>query len=178
MKQYSFYNSSLKKFRSVVLWWLPRQRTTLAEWEKGLCKEIAVVLSPLVSFACRLLPPPFSPGQERQGQLCPLRTPLSSHLLSFCRQRGWGGGGVAWPCAQLWECRGRSGLMVWDCQIWSQISWVHTSFWPLGCVTLSKFLDSSVPHFSLYKVEIALVTCTFQGCRGVEKSLACIRPLE
>lgn len=68
--------------------WLPRQRTTLAEWGKGLCKEIAVVLSPLVSFACRLLPPSFSPGQERQGQLCPMRTPLSSHLLSVCR---WGG---------------------------------------------------------------------------------------
>ena len=90
--------------------WLPRQRTTLAEWEKGLCKEIAVVLSHLVSFACRLLPLPFSPGQERQGQFCPMRTPLSSYLLSFCR--GVMGLGGPWPCAQLWECRGRSGLMV------------------------------------------------------------------
>ena len=35
----------------------------------------------------------------------------------------------------------------------------------LNCVTFNRLLGSSVPRFSIYKEEIAVVTSTSQGCR-------------
>lgn len=37
----------------------------------------------------------------------------------------------------------------------------------------NKSLDSSVLHFSIHKVEIAVTVCTLRGCKERMKMLAC-----